>query len=219
MITNAENNLADTHSVLHRRNIPTQKRSTETYNLILDTAANLLGEVGINGFNTNLLAEHAGIRIGTIYRYFPNKLAILSALVERWANLMREKLVSVGDLADPTKDWREIICNFIDIYNSTAQVVPGFFAIRRAMQAAPELRTIEKDMVRDISLYIALAVKKRGSVLSKERIMTLIEIVLMAGAAVFDLARLRGRKDVTMKAEILEELKVMTISYLSNYFD
>ena len=48
---------------------------------ILETAAELVDEVGVVGFTTNLLAERAGIRVRTIYRYFPSKLGVLNALM------------------------------------------------------------------------------------------------------------------------------------------
>ena len=40
----------------------------------------VLDEVGVDGFNTNLLAERAGVRVRTVYRYFPNKGALLAAV-------------------------------------------------------------------------------------------------------------------------------------------
>ena len=62
---------------------PRQARARETVARILDTAAVLLDEVGVDDFNTNLLAERAGVRVRTVYRYFPNKSAVILALAER----------------------------------------------------------------------------------------------------------------------------------------
>lgn len=210
---------ANADSALNPRNTPVQKRSEETCRLILETAAQLLAKVGLEGLNTNLLAEHAGVRIGTVYRYFPNKFAILSALVEQWVNLVKENHALLNELADPAKEWRDIIRAFIRAYTSAARRQPAFYAVRSAMRASPELRNIEKTTFHDLASIIAGALKKRGSDLNMERIMTQVEVFLMAGAAVFDLAWLKGKKNVALDAEIMEELHLLTISYLSNYFD
>lgn len=48
--------------------------------MILEAAAQLLEGVGESGFNTNAVAKRAGVSIGTLYRYFPDKQAIIIAL-------------------------------------------------------------------------------------------------------------------------------------------
>ncbi len=65
------------------RKIPTQRRSHATIEVVLEAAAQLLESAGEAGFNTNALAERAGVSVGTLYRYFPNKQAILAALGRR----------------------------------------------------------------------------------------------------------------------------------------
>ena len=65
------------------RALPVQNRARETVLRILECAAALIDEVGIEGFNTNLLAERASVRVRTIYRYYPTKLAILTEVLFR----------------------------------------------------------------------------------------------------------------------------------------
>jgi AcrR family transcriptional regulator len=62
-----------------------QKKAKETVALILNTALGLLIEVGVDAFTTKLLAEQASIHVRNIYRYFPNKRSIFSALAEQMA--------------------------------------------------------------------------------------------------------------------------------------
>jgi len=59
---------------------PRQERAKRTYEAILAAAAELLVEVGIERISTNLVAERAGITVPALYRYFPNKYAVLNAL-------------------------------------------------------------------------------------------------------------------------------------------
>src|SRR6185436_13400848 len=63
--------------------IPRQGRAHETYERILGVAAELLGEVGVERLSTNLVCERAGLTPPALYRYFPNKYALLHELGER----------------------------------------------------------------------------------------------------------------------------------------
>jgi len=206
-----------TDTDLHPRMVPAQKRAEETVKHILNTSATLLDEVGLDGFNTNLLADRSGLRVGTIYRYFPNKLAILRALILEYANQMKMALGNFNDLADPEKEWQHIIRSSIDNYVAAAKKQKGFISIRRAMQAAPELSAIEKHLVRDLSESIVEAIIKRGANVSKKHLFHVAGTFLMAAAATYDLAYLKGKKNHQAEDEIIAELKLMSISYLANY--
>lgn len=62
---------------------PRQDRSRRTKDSILDGAGKLFLEHGYDAVNTNAIAREAGLSIGSLYRYFPDKKAVLTALVER----------------------------------------------------------------------------------------------------------------------------------------
>jgi AcrR family transcriptional regulator len=70
-------------SGLTPRKKPLQRRSQETVEVILEAAAQIFGEAGYDEGTTNRIAERAGVSIGSLYQYFPNKNALLVALVER----------------------------------------------------------------------------------------------------------------------------------------
>lgn len=65
---------------LLEKNKPRQERAKRTYEGILAAAAELLVEVGVERISTNIMAERAGITVPALYRYFPNKYAVLNAL-------------------------------------------------------------------------------------------------------------------------------------------
>lgn len=62
------------------RRRPKQQRAQATRDLIFEAAAQILEREGEAGFNTNRLAERAGVSVGTIYQYFADKEAILFAM-------------------------------------------------------------------------------------------------------------------------------------------
>jgi AcrR family transcriptional regulator len=59
---------------------PMQARAKRTYEAILAAAAELLVEVGVERISTNIIAERAEITVPALYRYFPNKYAVLNAM-------------------------------------------------------------------------------------------------------------------------------------------
>ena len=70
-----------TRKRLRRR--PTQRRAVETVEAVLDATVRLLKRGGTNGITTNRIAEVAGVSIGSLYQYFPNRGAIFNALHQR----------------------------------------------------------------------------------------------------------------------------------------
>ena len=65
------------------RKKPLQQRSQLMVETILEATARVLSKRGYEGTNTNVIAETAGISVGSIYQYFPNKDALITALHER----------------------------------------------------------------------------------------------------------------------------------------
>ncbi len=70
-------------AALQPRRTPVQRRSTATVEAIVEAAAQVFERHGYASGTTNRIAERAGVSIGTLYQYFPNKDAILIALTER----------------------------------------------------------------------------------------------------------------------------------------
>lgn len=65
------------------RKRPKQARSARMVDLLLEAAARVLEKRGLAGFNTNAVAERAGVSVGSLYQYFPNKEAMTAALILR----------------------------------------------------------------------------------------------------------------------------------------
>ena len=65
------------------RRRPRQARSRATVAVIIEAGARILGAAGWEGFTTNRVAEAAGVSIGSLYQYFPDKTALLTAIRER----------------------------------------------------------------------------------------------------------------------------------------
>lgn len=70
------------NSVKMRKNAK-QRRSRQTVEAILEATAQLLETADVEQISTNHIAERAGVSIGTLYQYFPNKMAVFLAIAER----------------------------------------------------------------------------------------------------------------------------------------
>ncbi len=65
------------------RKQPKQERARETVETILTATAHILVHDGFERASTNRIADEAGVSIGSLYQYFPNKQALVAALIER----------------------------------------------------------------------------------------------------------------------------------------
>jgi AcrR family transcriptional regulator len=76
------------------RKRPRQDRSRATVDSILEATARVLVKRGFDGLTTNLVAEAAGVSIGSLYQYFPNKAALVGALIEKHVEDMTQLALS-----------------------------------------------------------------------------------------------------------------------------
>jgi AcrR family transcriptional regulator len=65
------------------RKRPRQARSRATFEAIVEASARILAEHGERALTTNRIAERAGVSVGSLYQYFPDRTAVVRALVER----------------------------------------------------------------------------------------------------------------------------------------
>lgn len=92
----------------HRRQ-PSQQRAHVTVAVILEAASQVLRSAGRVGFNTNRIAERAGVSIGTLYGYFPNKDAIFIALARRVIEEDAQALTKVIDEKHGLETLRRVV--------------------------------------------------------------------------------------------------------------
>lgn len=103
--------------VENTRKIPRQRRAQASVDVVLEAAAQVLEASGEAGFNTNAVAERAGVSIGTLYRYFPDKASILQALALRETEAHRRAVLTVVEGGAPgvARD-RAIIRAFVQAF-------------------------------------------------------------------------------------------------------
>ncbi|RED52318.1 TetR/AcrR family transcriptional regulator [Aestuariispira insulae] len=82
---------------LKPRKKPRQARSSQLVDVILQAAARILEREGLTGYNSNRIAEVAGVSIGSFYQYFPNKEAVTAQLIRQSQEQLIEGVSAVLD--------------------------------------------------------------------------------------------------------------------------
>lgn len=125
------------------RRAPSQRRSRERVENILEAATALIAEAGSDAMRMSEVAERAGISIGSLYQYFPDKAAIIRTLAERYNAQGREcieaELANVRDMAG----LRTAFGGLIDIYYGLFLAEPVMRDVWSGMQADKTLREVE----------------------------------------------------------------------------
>ncbi len=102
-------------AALSPRKKPRQERSRQTVAAILGAAAQVLERCGYAGATTDAIAQRAGVSVGSVYQYFPNKDAILVALVERHMDEGSRLLAGMlAEVRGKPVDLEALIRRFVD---------------------------------------------------------------------------------------------------------
>lgn len=115
------------------RNEPVQARSSERIDALLDAASAVVAEVGIERLTTAMVAERASASIGTVYRYYPDRIAVIVAMSQRGFERFLRNGVAALEAARPATLDAVFGC-LLDAAAQTYRSEPGFTSIRLADQ-------------------------------------------------------------------------------------
>jgi AcrR family transcriptional regulator len=199
---------------IERRREPVQARSRERVERILDAAAQLLAEAGYDAVKTNAIAKRAGVSIGSVYQFFPNRFAIFNALAERYRDNILGSLEA--HLAQATiESWEAAIENTIDSLAELWKTDWAFHSVWLAIQNAAELRE-SSEHYRDALINGPLADFLARLVPStpRSRILPMGRVILETSNLLLDLS-MRGGPD--QDESIIDELKFLLHSYIRGH--
>ncbi|WP_158864002.1 TetR/AcrR family transcriptional regulator [Leifsonia sp. AG29] len=136
------------------RTEPIQERSAARIDALLDAAAEVVDEIGFDRLTTAMVAERAGASIGTVYRYFPDRIVLLQALRDRAVLRYRRRVVLAIDAQQPEHWWNAVECA-IDAFVDMFRTEPGFRIIR--FTDAERSGVPEEEVARDVSFATRFA--------------------------------------------------------------
>ncbi|MER9198317.1 TetR family transcriptional regulator [Mesorhizobium sp. M0019] len=164
------------------RKQPRQARSTELVAAILQAAVQVLAKEGAQRFTTARVAEKAGVSVGSLYQYFPNKAAILFRLQsDEWrqtTSLLRDIL---EDIRKPPLDrLRDLVHAFLRSECDEAAVRVALDDAAPLYRDAPEAQAARASGDRTIQLFMQEALPNASQVtreLAGDLIMTTLSTV------------------------------------------
>ena len=195
------------------RAVPQQERSHKRYQAILDAAAEVFAERGVEAATTQEIAERADTSIGSVYRFFADKQALFQAVLDRVAANERELLESVfADAFDesiPT-----LIDRAIDVYAAFNAQEPGWYAIWRHLNlhAASDKtgHTLRDEQLRRLLMLVGYYAPH----LDEARRQVVATTVLALGTSMLAAAE---RQPSPMRERLLEETKRILGLYAQDY--
>lgn len=205
--------LRESEGRLGLRRPPSQGRGLVTFERVLATATELLDRVGAEGLTTNLIASESGVNISSIYKYFPNKHAILVALFERYNQQRFEAVRELVETFGGSPDWEHTLDKTIDKILSTRRATPGNVALRRAMRSSPELAEIDQQANQSVARWFSEQVRQLTG-LPERRAIVVSRLAIEAETALMDWWE---SPDVDYAPMVAREIKAMMRAYIGLY--
>ena len=129
---------------LTARRVPRQPRAQATVQHILQSALKVIEDGGLDRLTTNHIAAASGMSVGTLYVYFPNKEAILYALLGQWLADLIEAIDGChprhGDARDILTYTKQIVSGCAVLYEKQ----PGMGALFGMLGAMPALEELDR---------------------------------------------------------------------------
>lgn len=209
-------NLKKRQTTVKTRKSPEQDRAKLTVSSIIEAAARIFEKKGILGFNTNLVAELAGVGVGTLYEYFPNKEAILLKFIEREID---RDLASIEALLSKKRDQsfedltEDIVVQLLTLIQKRKRFRVVFF------QQLPKLSYFEpqKIALRKIEKLLLDEAFSRFPKLTQTDFSKRLKFTIHAviGILFIDALSIEEKSDQLVKSE----LKGLIIRQISAYFE
>jgi AcrR family transcriptional regulator len=198
------------------RRRPSQERSRDRVERILDATAALLGDTPVDKITTAAIAEEAGVPIGSVYQYFPNKLAVLAELARRVMEQVDLKTASLIAEDFGVLPWDQAIDRAIDATIQGYAEQPGYLQLLLSIRPTPEFRLITDESNERVAAVLARHPALRA-VIPADRIELVTRAAIQAANALQDWALSADDPDLTNR--IIREMKTLLKGYLAVYMD
>jgi AcrR family transcriptional regulator len=114
-----------------------QQRSRATLERILVAAGRTFDEAGVDASTMDAIATRAGLSIGSVYRFFEDKDALVATLMDRWRERAADVFVDLYSDESLTSDADEVLADFIASFARLVADTPGARGLLAAAITAP----------------------------------------------------------------------------------
>lgn len=200
---------------LEPRRKPTQARSRQRVEAILDAFAELLVERGFDSLTTHMVAERAGVPVGTLYQFYPNKFSLVAALSRRHRDHFEK--VFAEALSGPLPEMDSFEAMFDALTARVIDVLFGNQAIVIAwavIQTVPELRSLDEEIRGDFQGTIVRLLEPAVPEVDAEQL-DLIAMILYRMC--YELLFTATQQEGPRRQAVLGELKRVVLAYVRSY--
>ena len=184
---------------IESRKEPGQDRSRATLQSIMQASAKLIASNGLDATSMTQIANVAGLSKASLYRYFPNKQALLLAHAKGSFKTHREEMQAVMQLGDnPEQMLRDGIAHYCDEHCNN----PFLLNLRAAIHADPVLSELDLKDSRENAALLAEFLRQHFPQID---IAVIDTRSLLAMELIDSLARLVARVPVTEKNKLISE--------------
>ena len=128
------------------RRVPRQARSRERLARMLDAAEALLVSEGPAALTTTRVAAAAGVSVGSLYQYLPDKEAIAEALANRYLAEFEGLMDSLAEEASAAPErWGDPVGRLVDAFAARYRERPGYLALWFGREMTPGLREADRE--------------------------------------------------------------------------
>lgn len=194
------------------RRVPQQPRSLKRVLGVLEVADQLLAEEGAGALSTTRIAELAGISVGSLYRYFPDRDTIVEALATAYWGDLLDLVEGVAEAEErgPTGDPTDAI---IDALAAGFRARPGFLALWFGGLRTERVRDVTRPVRTQVGRAVDRVLAVRWPDASPARRVTVARMVVLAGDG---LLREAFRLDRDGDETVLAETKRMLNAYIAD---
>jgi AcrR family transcriptional regulator len=126
-----------------KRRIPRQERGHKTIEVILRAAGEEIARGGLAKLTTKRIAEAAGMSVGGLYEYFPNKESVVHALASQWLEQIKDAIAAIHPSKTGCVDLLRYLNMVYDAVLPLYQKVPGVSVLISLLSSVPALQALE----------------------------------------------------------------------------
>jgi AcrR family transcriptional regulator len=179
---------------------------------VLDAAADLFGSAGYDATTTTQIAARAGVAVGSVYQFFPDKEALLDALADRHIGGIDEILVASKGLGEDAA-LSDIVAMIVEGIVAYARAQP-FFGVLLAGAGSPPVAHASERLRAELAVRVEAIIAYKPIAAARRKVVAAVCVDLLAALLPRTLDR-RGRRVPGM----IRELELALGAYLAALTD
>ena len=196
------------------RNEPVQARSTARLSALLDATAVVIEEIGYERLTTAMVAEKAGASIGTVYRYFPDRIAVLQSLSARNLSEFTTRGLSGASSAE-ISNWPAAVEAAVDAIAGFFRSEPGFKSLRFGDVLDVRPRANAATGIGTVAAQLATVLHERFDLANDANLTFRLEVALELADSLLARAFAFG---ASAEQRFVDEARKVAVDYLAGHY-